>query len=204
MKDLEKAWKGVKTVWKDVKESDKITFEEVIELLKDKKGVQVKKDTGPSEAVVDPNKPKKFFENQLSDNLFLCIKRLPSVEILIQSVKELSEQKVTQNHLDSLLKQWPGDQIEGLLEEHASNPNAKWEKPEAFFIKICSVKKMEVKLKLWQWKMGYELRYTTILNQQKTNIEGFNQVMNNTHLRDVLSMILKIGNCMNAGNKLKG
>ena len=181
MKDLEKQWKGIKVVWETIKESDLITQDEVIELLKDKKGHQVKK---VETAVVaeDPNKPKKFFENQISDNLFLCIKRLPTVDVLIQSVKDLSEQKVTQNHLDQLLKQWPGDSIDGLLEEHAGNPNAKWEKPEAFFIKICSVKKMEVKLKVWQWKMQYDLKYTTILNQQKTNIDGFTTVMENVHL----------------------
>lgn len=102
------------------------------------------------------------------------------------------------------MKLWPGDEITGLLETVAGDPNSKWEKPEAFFIKLNSVKKIDLKLRLWQWKMQYGLKYDTVLLQQNTNINGFKTVMENKNLRAILSTILRIGNCMNASNKLKG
>ena len=79
----------------------------------------------------------------------MCIKRLPTVDILIQAIKDMSEQRVSQDHISSLMKLWPGDEITGLLEAVAEDPNSKWEKPEAFFIKINTVKKIDLKLRLW-------------------------------------------------------
>lgn len=42
------------------------------------------------------------------------------------------------------------------------------------------------------------------MTQQETVLKGFEQLRNNDHLMKILGSILKVGNCMNAGNKTRG
>jgi len=48
---------------------------------------------------------------------------------------------VSQDNLGSLLKNWPADEMDELMSEANSDPEAKWEFTEAFFITLGAKKK---------------------------------------------------------------
>ena len=52
-----------------------------------------------------------------------------------------------------MVKNWPGDEYEGLLQEAAEDPDAKWDKTEAFFIQTGTKKKFDLRIKIWLFKL---------------------------------------------------
>lgn len=147
LKGIDPAWKGKVVIWKNVIENNNITMEIVEELFEDKTKVVVPKiqDTGK----VDMNKLRTFFPSDKSQNLFIVMSRLPKVEIMLNAFDNLNTTKVTQDNLQSLLKNWPSEEYEELLKEAEANPEDQWEKTEAYFIALGVKKKFDSRIKLW-------------------------------------------------------
>jgi len=82
--------------------------------------------------------------------------RLPKANDFLRAVENLNERMVSIDNLSSLLKNWPSEEFEGLMQEHAEDPTAEWDRVEAFFITLGSKKKFETRLKLWQFKLNFE------------------------------------------------
>jgi len=53
-----------------------------------------------------------------------------------------------------------------LISEAEQNPEAKWDKTEAYFITLGKKKKIDVRIKLWLFKMLFEKQVETVLIQQ--------------------------------------
>mgnify|MGYP006098396371 CR=1 FL=1 len=51
------------------------------------------------QAVVDPNKPKSFFDGGKGQNLFIMLSRLPKAEVFLTAMDNLNEKSVSQDHL---------------------------------------------------------------------------------------------------------
>ena len=133
------------------------------------------------------------------------LSRLPKADTFIMAVDTLNEKIVSVDNLSSLIKNWPSDEFEGLVDEASSmGPMTKWEKTEAFFIKLGTKKKFETRIKLWLFKLQFDQILKDILSQQNTILDGFKQIKNNERFMKILGSILKVGNCMNAGNKTRG
>ena len=56
---------------------------------------------------------------------------------------------LAKDSLAALLKSWPSEEFSDLLAEAEANPDAKWEKAEAFFIALGQSKRIEFKLRVW-------------------------------------------------------
>ena len=168
-KDLKKPdpnWKGKTVLWKSIKElpvwldgSKDISFETVQKLFPDKVVVAAKGDSGQISKI---DKPKSFFGN--SQNLFMIMSRLPKSGVFRTAVDNLNEKLVTEDHLSPLIKNWPGEEFEGLLEAAREEPEAKWEKVEQYFIELGQVKMFDKKIKVWLFKIKFDLTIKTLQN----------------------------------------
>jgi hypothetical protein len=52
--------------------------------------------------------------------------------------------------------------------------------------------------------MKFETILSGLSKQQDINMDGFKVLMKNDYLKYIIGCLLKIGNCMNAGNKTRG
>jgi len=69
----------------------------------------------------------------------------------------LNEKTVSIDNLSSLIKNWPNDEFEPLVEEASeSGPMTKWEKTEAYFIKLGTKKKFNLRIQIWLFKLQFE------------------------------------------------
>ena len=75
---------------------------------------------------------------------------------MLSAVDNLNDKTVSQDNLQSLIKSWPGDEFESLITEANENPDTKWEKTEAYFIKLGTKKNFDLRIKLWLFKMQFE------------------------------------------------
>ena len=57
---------------------------------------------------------------------------------------------------------------------------------------------------MWLFKLKFEKQVTDTVAQQEILLNGFNEIKTDENLKEILCIILNIGNLMNAGNKLKG
>lgn len=115
---------------------------------------------------IDLNKLKTFFASEKQQGLFIMLSRLPKVEILISAVDNLNEKTVSTDNLQSLIKQWPADEFDGLIQEAQENPEEKWEKTESYFIKLGTRKKFDIRIKLWFYKCQFDSNLSNLTNQQ--------------------------------------
>jgi hypothetical protein len=51
------------------------------------------------------------------------------------------------------LKNWPAEEFDDLMREADENPEAKWDKTEAYFVHLGKKKKFETRIKVWLFKM---------------------------------------------------
>ena len=119
---------------------------------KTKKAVVKVVDTGK----VDLNKPKTFFDSSKGQNLFIVLSRLPKADTLLIALDNLNEKTVSTDNLQSLLKNWPGEEFDDLIRENDENPETKWDKTEAYFVTLGKKKKFETRIKVWLFKMQFE------------------------------------------------
>jgi hypothetical protein len=154
LKGLDPAFKDKEVVWRIVEEVESFTMQMVQDLFADK----VKVVTGQITEVVDTsNKLKTFFPSEKQQNLFIVLSRLPKADIFISALETLNDKAVSLDNLESLMKNWPSDEYEGLLAEANSDPDAKWDKTEEYFIKLGLKKKFDVRINLWIFKLKYPL-----------------------------------------------
>ena len=132
------------------------------------------------------------------------LSRLPKVDIMLSAVDNLNDKTVSQDNLQSLIKNWPNEQFDLLMNEADENPEEKWDKTESYFIKLGSKKNFYLRINIWLFKLQFEMQIKGLMSQQDTVLNAFEQILSNDYLRQIFGSLLKIGNCMNAGNKTRG
>jgi len=171
LKALDPNWKGKHVVWKDIEEHKKFTLELIEELYADKTKVAVAKAVDSGQ--INMNKLKTYFASDKQQNLFIMLSRLPKVEILLSAVDNLNDKTVSQDNLQSLIRLWPADEYEGLIQEAQENPEDKWEKSETYFIKLGTKKKFDLRIKLWFYKSAFEANLNNLIGMQKELLKAF-------------------------------
>ena len=162
----------------------------------------------PKPVAAGDSKPKigkkSFFQGDKGQNLFIMISRLPGAELIIESVDRMNDKAVSNDNLQALDKNWPVDDFDALMEEHAQDKTAVWEKAEAYFIKLGEKPKFQLRIKVWLFKMNFDKNMKDLLFQQTTMLNAFGKIRENPKLKKLFGAILRFGNCLNAGNKSRG
>jgi hypothetical protein len=89
---------------------------------------------------------------------------LPKADTLLIALDNLNEKTVSTDNLQSLLKNWPGEEFDDLIREAEENPESKWDKTEAYFIALGKKKKFEARIKVWLFKMQFENKLVDLLS----------------------------------------
>lgn len=95
------------------------------------------------------------------------------------AVDNLNETQVSEQNLSQIIKSWPNDDFETLMEAYNAEKEAKFAKVETFFIEMGQKVQILNRLKIWQFKLGYEGRFSILEKQYKDIVLGFNVTMEN-------------------------
>jgi hypothetical protein len=75
--------------------------------------------------------------------------RLPKSKVFLTAVDILDESVVSEQNLSQIIKSWPNDDFDNLMEAYAAEPNAKFARVETFFIEMGAKKQILNRLKIW-------------------------------------------------------
>lgn len=190
-------------VWKYVDESQKITFDMVKQLYTDKTKAVVKKNVTE---VLEKDKPRQYLPPAKEMTLAIVMARWPDPKDIMKGVETLSEQKISIDNLESLtdVKNWPFSEFMQLLNMAKANPDVIWGTSESYFIKFTAMDNIYDRMKVWLFYRKIESIIKSIEDQQETLFKAFNSLRDNENLKKLLGAVLKVGNCLNAGNKNRG
>ena len=79
----------------------------------------------------------------------------------------MNEKTITLDNIESLLRNWPQEEFEGLLEENRMNPETNWAKSERYFVDIGEEPRFYQKLKLWKFKIKFLGDVGNVKSQQE-------------------------------------
>eukprot|EP00826_Nyctotherus_ovalis_P012993 TRINITY_DN1346_c0_g4_i2.p1 TRINITY_DN1346_c0_g4~~TRINITY_DN1346_c0_g4_i2.p1 ORF type:complete len:332 (-),score=110.87 TRINITY_DN1346_c0_g4_i2:123-1118(-) len=99
-----------------------------------------------------------------------------------------------------LIHVWPeSDEKEQLLDESKADPNAKWDRAEAFVLGMLAITFVEARMWMWKFVLSYPEEKEFIEGFRRTIDDGLNCLMENKALKLVLGVILSLGNILNGG-----
>ena len=113
MRKLDANWKDVKVIWVDINEHDAFTYEEIAAAFP-AKAPKITAIVDAGKAAV--NAKKSFFSGDKLQNLSIMISRMPDADTIIMAVEKLKTLSFNAEKIGMMLKQWPGEEMEDLLE----------------------------------------------------------------------------------------
>lgn len=201
MKKLHKDWQTVDVIWVDIEEYGPYTLDDVKTWFPNKT-----KEKPVAAAAVSVPKLNTFFAGDISDKLSIMLSRFPpNAETIISAVDELKENRFNLEKLKMLLKAWPSEGLDDLMEQFKESGEdlAKWDKAEKYFITLLRAPKIEKRLKMWKFKQETEPKIKGIISDLELVDTAFKEVKENPYVKKLLGSILKIGNMMNCADAKK-
>ena len=161
MKKLDPKWAGINVIWKDIEESKSFTHEMIIDMFPAKAPTMAK-----VVATVVKSTKKSFFGSDKVQNLSIMISRMPDADSIINAVETMKLLSFNCEKIVMLLKQWPSDEIDELIEQAAEDGDnlAEWERPEQLFIRLGRQRKFENRLKLCRFYLEFDPKVKNILS----------------------------------------
>jgi len=111
---------------------------------------------------------------------------------------------VTQDNLQSLIRYFPVNEFKPLLAEAKRDPTIIWDTCEKFFIRLKSMEDIYDRLQVWLYYRQTEQNIKDIEGAIEDLKKAFKEVRSNEMIKQLLGAVLKVGNCLNAGNKNRG
>lgn len=178
-------------IWNSIKETN-IKVDEVISLFQIKKKEEPKSEVNKSKI-----ETKKFLDSKRTQEVSIILTKLPDPEIIDKALIVFDESSLN------------GDQIEGLLkilitsEElkmyQEMGPEGNWDKGEKYLIKINEIPNHQIKLKIWSLIIKFEEKIPGLIESLEFMKNGCDEIRNDKYFKLILSLILALGNILNAG-----
>jgi hypothetical protein len=83
--------------------------------------------------------------------------------------------------------------------ELASDPEAKWEKAEEFFIGLLQISNVKERLTIWAFKLDFVEQKEFFKDFNKALKLAFKSIKESDTLKSLLGIILGLGNILNGG-----
>jgi len=146
------------------------------------------------------NTIKKVFSADRDKKVSISIKKLPKVEKFKELLMNLDTTELQKENISVLLHVWPeSDEKEQLIDESKADPNAKWDKAEAFILAMTTITQIETRLWIWNFILSYPDEKIFIEEFGRTIDEGLSCLLENKTLKMILGVILSFGNVLNGG-----
>lgn len=179
-------------IWNDMKEYE-LDINEVVSLFEAKLKPQLTK----TEEETKVNRAKKFLDDKRTQAVLISLAKLPQPEIISRALSEMDENTLDKNKIDSLLSILITK--EELDQYNSIGPGVEWDKGEKYLIKINEIPNHKEKLKLWSLILEFGELYSNIGDSFNYLIPACDEIKNNKYFKEILSVILGLGNILNGG-----
>jgi len=84
-------------------------------------------------------------------------------------------------------------------QDHANDPDSFWDNAEEFVLSVMGISQLQLRLQVWDFENNFQERFDHILSSFTIVEKGCNSVLNTVGIRRLLSLVLHVGNYLNAG-----
>ena len=145
---------------------------------------------------------KKVFSAERDKKLTIVIQKLPPAPRFKELLQKLDTTEMDRDKIEIFVQVWPPDDEKSqLLDEHKADPTARWDKPEMYVLSMNDVSMFEIRVGIWKYILGYPEERDFALNFGARIENGLRCMRENKVFKEILGVILGIGNLMNAGNQ---
>jgi len=212
-----KTKKTIKLFWRELRDNshvlkDKTVWDEMSPVSVDHKVLEYLFESRGREAVakenskmqVAPLKEIVVLDNKRSNFINIGMTKFPPPRIIKNSVMKMDSSIMNKEGIEKLLTMLPSEEEVSKIEEAQElNPELPLGTAEQFLITLSSITGLEARLRLWAFKMDFEVLEKEICEPLADLKQGLESLNKNATFKAILNVTLTIGNFLN-GSSSKG
>jgi len=157
-----------------------------------------------SKMQVAPLKEIVVLDNKRSNFINIGMTKFPPPRIIKNSVMKMDSSIMNKEGIEKLLTMLPSEEEVSKIEEAQElNPELPLGTAEQFLITLSSISGLEARLRLWAFKMDFEVLEKEICEPLADLKQGLESLNKNPTFKTILNVTLSIGNFLN-GSSSKG
>jgi len=212
-----KTKKTIKLFWRELRDNsyinkDKTVWDEMSPVSVDHKVLEYLFESRGREAMakennkisVAPAKEIVVLDNKRSNFINIGMTKFPPPRIIKNSVMKMDSSIINKEGIEKLLTMLPSEEEVSKIEEAQEiNPELPLGTAEQFLITLSSISGLEARLRLWAFKMDFEVLEKEICEPLADLKQGLESLSKNSTFKTILNVTLTIGNFLN-GTTSKG
>eukprot|EP00090_Calanus_glacialis_P046943 TRINITY_DN9471_c0_g1_i2.p1 TRINITY_DN9471_c0_g1~~TRINITY_DN9471_c0_g1_i2.p1 ORF type:complete len:1990 (-),score=532.71 TRINITY_DN9471_c0_g1_i2:402-6158(-) len=212
-----KTKKTIKLFWRELRDNshilkDKTVWDEMSPVSVDHKVLEYLFESRGREAIakenskiqVAPLKEIVVLDNKRSNFINIGMTKFPPPRIIKNSVMKMDSSIINKEGIEKLLTMLPSEEEVSKIEEAQEvNPELPLGTAEQFLITLSSISGLEARLRLWAFKMDFEVLEKEICEPLADLKQGLESLNKNPTFKTILNVTLTIGNFLN-GSSSKG
>jgi len=215
--NFRKTKKTIKLFWRELRDTshilkDKTVWDEMSPVSVDHKVLEYLFESRGREAIakenskiqVAPMKEIVVLDNKRSNFINIGMTKFPPPRIIKNSVMKMDSSIINKEGIEKLLTMLPSEEEVSKIEEAQElNPELPLGTAEQFLITLSSISGLEARLRLWAFKMDFEVLEKEICEPLADLKQGLESLNKNSTFKTILNVTLSIGNFLN-GSSSKG
>jgi len=212
-----KTKKTIKLFWRELRDNshtlkDKTVWDEMSPVSVDHKVLEYLFESRGREAIAKENtkiqlvplKEIVVLDNKRSNFINIGMTKFPPPRIIKNSVMKMDSSIINKEGIEKLLTMLPSEEEVSKIEEAQElNPELPLGTAEQFLITLSSISGLEARLRLWAFKMDFEVLEKEICEPLADLKQGLESLHKNPTFKTILNVTLTIGNFLN-GSSSKG
>ena len=191
-----------KTVWDDMQPV--VIDHKVLEFLFESRGREAMAKEAGKAITLAPMKEIVVLDNKRSNFINIGMTKFPPPRIIKNSVMKMDSTIINKEGIEKLLTMLPSEEEVSKIEEAQElNPELPLGTAEQFLITLSSITGLEARLRLWAFKMDFEVLEKEICEPLADLKLGLEALSANPTFKSILNVTLTIGNFLN-GSSAKG
>ena len=185
------------TVWDDMEPADIDT--EMIEYLFEHRANLPNAKDGGKQSLNSNLKEIIVLDHKRSNAINIGMTKLPPPRIIKSAVMKLDSTIMNREGVEKLLAMLPTEEETLRIQEaQEAQPNIPLGTAEQFLLTLSSISGLEARLRLWAFKMEFEIIEREVCDPLMDLKSGLEAIEKNTTFKVVLNVLLTIGNFLNA------
>merc|ERR1711892_507771 len=215
--NFRKTKKTIKLFWRELRDTshilkDKTVWDEMSPVSVDHKVLEYLFESRGREAIakenskiqVAPMKEIVVLDNKRSNFINIGMTKFPPPRIIKNSVMKMDSSIINKEGIEKLLTMLPTEEEVSKIEEAQElNPELPLGTAEQFLITLSSISGLEARLRLWAFKMDFEVLEKEICEPLGDLKQGLESLHKNPTFKTILNVTLTISNFLN-GSSSKG
>lgn len=153
---------------------------------------------------MNKNKEIIVLDHKRSNAINIAMTKLPPPRAIKAAILKMDATVVTREGIDKLLNMLPTEEERGKIQEaQMINPELPLGNAEQFLLTLSSISELAARLKLWAFKLDFEISEKEIAEPLMDLKQGLELLKANKTFKCILSTLLEVGIFLN-GQPVKG